>query len=154
MARQYQTRSFNDSSIVIVCEGTETEYPYLNKLAEESVFKEHRVVPKPKEIVDKKAKKSRQKEIELQLKEGDVGEFTGPEYYVGLPEIDPPTYETYKSEPIRWVRATQLFMERYHFAEGWAVYDLDNKSGRDDKQHQKARKDAGIVMNLHIAFSL
>ena len=154
MARDSQRKiSLDNSSIVIVCEGTETENKYLEKLAEESAYSEHRVVPQVSEIVDKKAKKSRQREIELQLEKGDASPFTGPEYYVGLPEIDQPTYDVYSCEPRRWVRAAQLFMERKGFAEGWAVYDLDNKSGRTNKRHQEAREDAEKVDNLHIAFS-
>jgi hypothetical protein len=34
MARKYQKKSLDNSSIVIVCEGTETENQYLKKLAE------------------------------------------------------------------------------------------------------------------------
>lgn len=152
MARQSKNKSLDGSSFVIVCEGTETENKYLEEIAKESGF-ECRVVPQPDEIVDKEAKKNRKKEIELQLKKGDDDSFTGPEYYVGLPEIDKATYDIYSCEPRRWVRATQLFMERKGFAEGWAVYDLDNKSGRNDQRHQDARKDAEMIANLHIAFS-
>lgn len=152
MARKYQKKSLDNSSIVIVCEGTETENQYLKKLAEESVYSEYRVVPEPNEIVDKKAKKSRKRKVR-QLEKGDSGVFTGSEYYVGLPEIDEPTYNTYNCEPRKWVRATQLFMERQGYAEGWAVYDLDNKSGRTNERHRIAREDASRVENLHIAFS-
>ncbi|MBR2260713.1 MAG: RloB domain-containing protein [Paludibacteraceae bacterium] len=151
MARQSQNKSLN-SSIIIVCEGTETENEYLKVFADESVI-ECRVVPQPEEIVDKAAKKNREKKIERQLKEGDDDSFTGPEYYVGLPEIDQKTYDEYRCEPRRWVRATQLFMERKGFSEGWAVYDLDNKSGRTEDQHRIAREDASKVENLFIAFS-
>ena len=46
-----------------------------------------------------------------------------------------------------------LFMEREKYVEGWAVYDLDNKSGRTSQHHKEAREDPKKVDNLHIAFS-
>ena len=144
---------FDDSSIVIVCEGTETENKYLEKLVNESHFTEYKIVPNEREIVDKKAKRNRGKIIEKKLQAGDTKSFLGPEYYVGLPEVDQNTYDFYKSEPLRWVRAAQLYMERFNYAEGWAVYDLDNKTGgRTEESHEKAYNHA-VCNNINIALS-
>ena len=148
MARGIGGKLLSDNSIVIVCEGTETEFPYFQELCKFTNLS-WRIVPVPSERVNAKAKAARQSVMRT-LQDGDSSEFTGPEYYVGLAEVDQATYEQFKSEPTRWVRAAQLYKEREGYYEAWAVYDLDQ--GRD-AAHPEARALAERVNDLHIAFS-
>ncbi|MBE6330675.1 MAG: RloB domain-containing protein [Bacteroidales bacterium] len=136
-------------ALVVVCEGTETEMSYFPALKSCDNVK---FVPRPQEKVTSESKRNRTRNAR-DLKSGDCTQYTGNEYYVGLQEVDNETYRKYCQEPIRWVRATKLFMERKGFTEGWAVYDLDNKTnGRTNASHQKARELAH-EWGVHIAFS-
>lgn len=145
MARTIGGRSFINDSLVIVCEGTGTEYPYFKELCKQ--YPNYRVVPKPSEVLSKENKSNRISE-ELPLKDGVVSPYAGREYYVGIAEENETKYEMFKSEPTRWVRVAQLLQDRDKYYEAWAVYDLDK--GRD-VAHPIAygmRSDT-----LHIAFS-
>ena len=148
MARGRGGKALNNNSIVIVCEGTETEFPYFQEMCKFTSLT-WRIVPVPSERVDAEAKAVRQSVMRT-LQDGDPSVFTGPEYYVGLAEVDQATYEKFRSEPTRWVRAAQLYKDREGYYEAWAVYDLDQ--GRDEA-HPEAYDLAKKVDNLHIAFS-
>jgi len=147
MSRVVGNRLLSQNSIVIVCEGTETEQAYFAELAKYFPYT-CKVVPDSSEIVDKEAKRKRQTEIRKLLASGDETQAMGPEYYVGLTEISKGIYADYKAEPIRWVRAAHLFQEKMHFHEAWAVYDLDK--GRD-RAHPIAY--SMQTNSMHIAFS-
>ncbi len=135
-------------ALIVVCEDTKTEMSYFPALKSNINV---RFVPLKHEIVTKESKRNLFRKAR-DLKEGDYTQYTGDEYYVGLQEVDKETYEKYRQEPIRWVRATKLFLEN-GYTEGWAVYDLDNKSkGRTKDSHQKARELAQ-EWGVHIAFS-
>lgn len=148
MARGRGGKALKNDSIVIVCEGTETEFPYFQEMCKFTNLT-WRIVPVLSERVNAEAKAARQAVMRI-LKDGDPSVYTGPEYYVGLAEVDQATYEQFKSEPTRWVRAAQLYKEREGYYEAWAVYDLDQ--GRDSA-HPEARALAEQVSDLHIAFS-
>lgn len=145
MARSIGGKSLRDDSLVIVCEGTETEYPYFLELCKE--HPNYRVVPTASEKVTATAKAKRSA-VKRKLKKGDSSVFSGKEYYVGLSEVDDETYKRYKAEPTRWVRAAQLFQQRDGYYDAWAVYDLD-------KCRETAHAVAYKMQNdrLHIAFS-
>lgn len=147
MSRKTGHRKLSEDSIVIVCEGTETENTYFEELCSYSSISIKRVVPELSEVVDKNAKRNRQAAVR-QLGESNSPGFSGPEYYVGLAEIDNATYEQFKSEPVRWVRAAQLYQERKGYYEAWAVFDMDK--GRE-KAHIHAF--SMCTKTLHIAFS-
>ena len=145
MARNSGGRLLSKDSMVIVCEGTETEYPYFKELCSGNI--NIKVVPKASEIITKKAKLNRTTKRRNLVPCVNL-QFTGPEYYVGLPEIDSVTYDKYKSEPTRWVRAAQLFQEREKYYEAWAVFDMDK--GRNRALPQAFRM---TTLTLQIAFS-
>lgn len=145
MSRNSGGRQLLNDSVVIVCEGTETEYPYFKELCKENI--NIRVVPEVSEVISKKAKSKRtQKSRHLYLPANI--QFLGPEYYAGLPEVDAVTYRRYKSEPLRWVRAAQLFQERNKYYEAWAVFDLDK-----GRQRTFQRAFSMVTSTLQIAFS-
>lgn len=146
--RSIGIRPLSSQSLVIVCEGTETEQSYFEELAKRTNGINVRVVPTPSEKVDNAAKQNRLHVTRQLKKRSDNAQPLGPEYYVGLPEEDDETYEKYKAEPLRWVRAAQLFQKRKKFYEAWAVYDLDK--GRDDA-HPKAFD--MLTDTLHVALS-
>lgn len=145
MARLKGGKALNNDSIVIVCEGRETEYPYFLELCKS--HPNYRVVPALSDVVDSAAKARRNAEIR-RLQDGDASVFSGREYYVGLPEVDEVTYEQFKSEPTRWVRAAQLFQERYGYYDAWAVYDFDKRRENAHPVAYSMQTDT-----LHIAFS-
>lgn len=147
MARSRGKKSFCNDSLVIVCEGTETEAPYFMELCK--LNDNWRVVPEESEVVTKEAKHKRNAVCRT-LRDGDLSVYSGPEYYVGLPEVDNSTYQEYRKEPLRWVRAAHLFQERFGFFEAWAVFDLDQgrENGLIDARNYILDKE-----NLHIAFS-
>lgn len=147
MSRSKGGRTYSSDSIVIVCEGTETEFPYFQEFCQS--HDGWRVVPQTSERITKDRKSKRTMKCR-KLKKGDSREYQEYEYYVGLPEENEATYNTYKHEPLKWVRAAQLFKERYRYYEAWAVYDLDKYR---EKYHPEAYKHAAKVENLHIAFS-
>lgn len=135
-------RSFDNDNLIIVCEGTETEYPYFKELCAQ--YPNYRVVPCPTEIIKKSQKAKRTKQA-LQLKGSESSKW---EYYVGIGERTKEEYEKYRSEPTRWVRVAQLLLENKRNYEAWAVYDLDQ--GRE-KAHPVAY---GMRSeSLNIAFS-
>lgn len=145
MARLIGGRSFNNDSLVIVCEGTGTEYPYFKELCKQ--YPSYRVVPKPSEVLSKENKSNRISE-ELLLSDGEASLYTGHEYYVGIAEDDETKYEMFKSEPTRWVRVAQLLQERDKYYEAWVVYDLDKGRDAAHPVAYEMRSDT-----LHIAFS-
>lgn len=145
MARSRGSKSFFDDSLVIVCEGSETESPYFQELCKE--HPDYRVVPLKSEKLDRSQKRKR-KVRARQLEDVNTERSLDWEYYPGVGENTEADYNLYKAEPIRWVRAAQLLMEKEKFFEAWAVYDLDQKR---EKAHPIAY---GMRSNsLNIAFS-
>lgn len=120
--------------IVIVCEGKETERPYFERL----------VALSPTISTDDVL-------IYPIRTEGESGLKRDKSYYPGIFDE---YYDEYCYEPMRWVRATELIMEREKCTEGWAVYDADNNvGGRSQDVHHRSYEYARSICNLHIAFS-
>lgn len=143
MPRIQKKRKFNDDklTLVIVCEGKETERPYFEEIVKQSPLlskDDVTIYPIPSEEQTKSFNGKGKRHF---LKPNNN------EYYPGVSD---PQYEKYNYEPMRWVRATELIMVQKKCTEGWAVYDLDNKSGRTVERHREAYK---YSKNLHIAFS-
>lgn len=135
-------RQTKDNNIVIVCEGSETEAPYFEDLKREieayhpERFSKIRIVP----VNEEKVRQSK-KRASRSLQTLDYS------YWVQIEE-NKELYEVYKAQPLRYVRETQLFMEKEGYVEGWAVFDHDNFPKR-----KEAFDLAKNVENLHIAFS-
>lgn len=139
------SRKLKDN-IVIVCEGTETEYHYLEELksiVEERLperFSDIRIIPTPKEL---KECEQRNHAPKRSLK----GSGNSGWYYTQEEEL-PEDYVRYKQQPTRYVREAQLYLADGSYNEAWAVYDFDNFP-----DHAQARALAEKDERLHIAFS-
>jgi len=100
-------RQTKDNNIVIVCEGSETEAPYFEDLKREietsypDRFTKILIVPVNEEKVKQSKKRPSSKRIL-------TSEYS---YWVQIEE-NQDLYEEYKAQPLRYVRETQLFMEK------------------------------------------
>ena len=139
------SRKLKDN-IVIICEGTETEYHYLRELksiVEERFpdkFSDIRVIPTPDELnVCIRRNQAKKRSLRVSGKSGW--------YYTQEEELQE-DYERYKQQPTRYVREAQLYLAEGSYSEAWAVYDFDNFP-----DHAQARALAQGDERLHIAFS-
>lgn len=140
-----KTRKTQDNSIVLVCEGSDTEYLYFKQIKEyvekqyPGKFSKFLILPNYR---DKQpctgAKKQRQL---FPSKENH-------QYYV-MADQDK-NYATYSAQPIRYVREAQLYIEREGFTEAWAVFDKDTYL---ETNHRFAFEMKDKIKGLHIAFS-
>lgn len=142
--RQAQKRKFRNS-LVIVCEGTETEYKYFDELAsivmgeQPDRFSRIKVVPTPEE---KAASDGRRTSHKRRLR--DDTKFL---YYVKEEKTEA-EYNQNCAQPARYVREAQLFMLEDGYSDGWAVFDKDIHPG-----HERAWELAAQLPQLRIAFS-
>ena len=135
------------NNIVIVCEGTETEYHYLKELKsiveerQPERFSDIRIIPTPEElnVCVKRNQVTQKRSLKGSSKAG--------RYYTQEEELLE-DYERYKQQPTRYVREAQLYLADGSYAEAWAVYDFDNFP-----DHANARALADEDEHLHIAFS-
>lgn len=145
--RNNKKRSTNKNNIIILCEGTDTEFNYFTELKEyveqtaPERFLNIKVVPGQSERIKNKNPKRNKKR---KLKEDTE---TLPHYWC-LYERSEEEYEKYKKQPTRYIREVQLYMEDYGFTEGWAVFDKDVHP-----DHEFAFQLADSLFNVHIAFS-
>ena len=144
-------KSFKTNNLVIICEGTETEYPYFEFLANKvrGQFDDIKVIISPEEkraLDNQRASQNRRKRnLALEnffyvLKEENEGDIEA-------------NYELYKQAPAKYVREAYLWVKNEEYSEAWAVYDLDDT---DDKDHSKHRRANDLICNnpsLHKAFS-
>lgn len=142
--RQAQKRKFRNS-LVIVCEGTETEYKYFDELAsivmgeQPDRYSRIKVVPTPEE---KAASDGRRTSHKRRLR--DDTKFL---YYVKEEKTEA-EYNQNCAQPARYVREAQLFMLEDGYSDGWAVFDKDIHPG-----HERAWELAAQLPQLRIAFS-
>ena len=142
MAREKRTTKKNN--IIILCEGTETEVRYFKDLRNyvnayaPDRFSDIKIVPVVNDAISTKNNKRKQRTL------NPSSTFR----YYEKEEMDQGTYNQYKSQPVRYVREVQLFMEEDGYMEGWAVFDRDTFA-----YHAEAFSLAASVDNLHIAFS-
>lgn len=145
--RNNKKRSTNQNNIIILCEGTDTEFNYFTELKEyveqttPERFLNIKVVPGKSEIIThKNPKRSKKRKLKEDLD-------TLPHYWC-LHERSEEEYEKYKQQPTRYIREVQLYMEDYGYTEGWAVFDKDVHP-----DHEYAFQLANSIPNLHVAFS-
>lgn len=140
-----QKMTTHNNNLVIVCEGTDTEYQYFTEMKD--YLSEHypdkfcviKVVPAPEEKIRKK--NPRRSQMTRQLEDA-------PQYhYYCKYEQSAEDYERYRAQPTRYVREAALFMKENGFVEGWAVFDCDKHPA-----HQFAF-DYAVEDNVKIAFS-
>ena len=142
MARERRTT--NKNNIIILCEGSETEVRYFKDLRNyvnsnyPERFSDIKIVPVVDDVVSTKTNKRKQRTLAS----------SSESRYYEKEETDANAYKKYKSQPVRYVREVQLFMEEDGYMEGWAVFDRDTFT-----HHAEAFALASSVNDLHIAFS-
>lgn len=115
-------------SMVIICEGSETEPPYLRDMIADCMphrlFEKIDVFPEEKKInqtgkSNKRVRKQQNKPVCS---------------YINKIEENPEDYEHFKEDPVRWVREAYLYRED-GYTDLWAVYDKEGHTG-----HKRARE--------------
>lgn len=143
---QRQKRSFKNS-LVIVCEGTDTEYQYFTELAADVKQKQPerfgriKIVPTPEE---KAASDERRRAHKRRMRQGTTPLML---YYV-KEETSKAEYDKNRSQPARYVREAQLFMLEDGYTEAWVVFDKDVHP-----RHKRAWELAQSSPSVCIAFS-
>lgn len=147
MTRKHRVTLQNN--IIILCEGTETEFRYFEnarKYLERECperFSQIKVVPVSSEkIQTKNPNRKETRKVKMDDK------F---HYYCKFEESEE-LYNKYKAQPTRYVRETQLYMKEDGYIEGWAVFDRDERKGIK-KDHATAFQVANEEPKCNIAFS-
>ena len=138
-------------NMVIVCEGTDTEYLYFKDVAKKVMAEDNcrfgmiRVVPTPEEV---KIMEQTRHAYKQRLR-NDLSGTTHPNwlYYV-KEDHSQQEYDANCAQPARYVREAQLFMEDDVYTEGWAVYDKDIHTG-----HARALELSSSQPKVGIAYS-
>ena len=140
-------RQTQKNNIVLICEGTETEYQYFNDIRNHVLqnfpekFCDISIVPTAEEFTLANSRNKKLKKLRTPYSHSSYF------YYVQF-EDNKEDYEKYKSQPTRYVREAQLFMLNNGYMEAWAIFDKDQFH-----DHEKAFKLASEVNGLNIAFS-
>lgn len=132
------------NNIVIVCEGTETEYDYFtglkNYLGDSGKYYTIRIVPtKDPEEIQGGSRQRKNRKLN--------GDRDALRYYEQVEESRE-LYDKYHKQPTRYVREAQLFLKDNVYTEAWAVFDND-----DFPDLESAFKLASTDDNLNIAYS-
>lgn len=151
-------KKFNTNNLVIICEGTETEYPYFeyikNKVKDNFVDIKVILNPDDKKNLDELCERKNRKLKKLAYQTNESPKKYP--LYVTLEEneddIDA-NYEKYKQAPAKYAREAYLWLKN-GYSEAWAVYDLDDTNDPDHSVHQCANElIESLPSSLHIAFS-
>ena len=118
--------------MIIVCEGSTTEYNYfceirdymMNNVACPAYSYVH-IIPGDTDPVTATSGRP------LRKMEPDIS----PWRYYAMCEDNEEDYQYYHSQPVRYVREAELFLEKLCYDEAWAVYDWDEKPGQCQKKH-------------------
>lgn len=151
-------KSFNTNNLVIICEGTETEQPYFEYLANKvrDQFDDIKVIPSPKEkLASEEVRASQNRHMKKLASENNEKAKKTP-LYVTLFETEldiDANYDMYKQAPARYVREAYLWMKDKGYSEAWAVYDLDDTDDPDHSVHIRANELISNTPSLHKAFS-
>lgn len=150
-------KKFNTNNIVIICEGTETEWPYFEYIKNEveNNFADIKVVPSPddKDALEELRKNENRKLKKLAHQTTEPLEKYPP--YVTLVESEndvDTNYNKYRRAPAKYAREAYLWLKE-GYSEAWAVYDLDDTDDPDHSVHQCAKELMDSSPFLHIAFS-
>ena len=142
-----QSREFKDNNIIIVCEGTTTELNYLSDACEFAKnrkilpYSNYKLLPIIEEPIKKNGNRKDRKYLRFLMGNKDKNQYYS--------KIDTEAnYSIYKSQPTRYLREAQLFIEEDGFLEGWAVYDKDKHT-----DHRGAKSLLESDTRLHVAFS-
>ena len=132
------------NNIVIVCEGTETEYDYFtglkNYLGDSGKYYTIKIVPtKDPEGIQGGNRQRKNRKLN--------GDRDTLRYYEQVEESRE-LYDKYHKQPTRYVREAQLFLKDDIYTEAWAVFDND-----DFPDLENAFKLASTDDKLNIAYS-
>lgn len=138
-------------NLVIVCEGTETEFQYFEEIADivrssqPDRYAKIRVVPTHEENAEMNRIRHSLNHGRRQMSQGT----SHPQwlYYV-MEDHSQEEYDRYKEYPVRFVREAQLMMTDGGYTEAWAVYDRDVHTG-----HRRAIALSQSTPCVKIAFS-
>lgn len=137
-------REFKTNNLVIICEGTETEYPYFEYIKNkvENNFADIKVVPSPedKDTLQELCKSENRKLKKLAYQTNEAPKKYP--LYVTLEENEDDVdanYEKYKQAPAKYAREAYLWLKQ-GYSEAWTVYDLDDKDDQDHSVHQCAKE--------------
>lgn len=147
-------RTFKTNNLVIICEGTETEYPYFEFLANKvrNQFDDIRVIPSPEEkqaLDDLRASQKRRKRKLVSENNPRLSYVLKEE---NEDDIDA-NYNRYKHAPAKYAREAYLWVKSKEYSEAWAVYDLDDTDDPKHSKHQLANELIDSLPSLHKAFS-
>lgn len=137
----------HSNNLVIVCEGTDTEFLYFSELRDYvlSHFPERysaiKVVPVPEEIIKEKNPKRRTQVRKL----NNVPQF----HYYCKYEKTAEDYALYRAQPTRYVREAALFMQEDGYAEGWAVFDNDKHPAHEAAFRYASQDHVGIAFSSY-----
>ena len=135
------------NNLVIVCEGTDTEYLYFSELKNyvESNYPDRfcaiKVVPVPEEII----KEKNPKRVGQVRRMNDAPLY----HYYCKYEKSAADYAQYRAQPTRYVREAALFMQEDGFTEGWAVFDNDKHPAHEAAFKYAAQDHVGIAFSSY-----
>ena len=135
-------------NMVIVCEDTHTAPLYLVHLTEQAIengiWDAIEIYPAPP-IIEEKSEFKKQPNPHKTARKKRKFEKSDEELDEWLNIV---IEDTYKAQPVRYVRTAQKTMIEGGYTEGWAVFDLDGHAG-----HEQAAIIASQEPKVHIAFS-
>lgn len=140
-----EKKSFKDRNLVVVCEGSTTEYNYISEVCEYAKMKGRLpftnviILPVNEKPISSNPNRRKQKRHLM----GNKAECR---YYSKVDTFE--NYVKYKGQPTRYLREAQLFIEEDGFVEGWAVYDKDKHT-----DHNGAIELLDSDSHLKVAFS-
>ena len=144
MSRKKKT---NSNNLVIVCEGTDTEYLYFSELKEYVLtnypdrFCVIKIVPAPNETITQKNPRRNH----LSRKMLGAPQF----HYYSKFEKSEADYNRYCAQPTRYVREVALFIEEDGYNEGWAVFDNDKHPDLENAFRYASQVHVGIAFSSY-----
>lgn len=138
-------RHLEEGGLVVICEGTDTEYNYFREAIDWAIsqghfpFRRHVLLQSTSEYI-----KNNPGDRKLNNLHGNRKELR---YYTKQEESQA-DYDKYCGQPTRYLREAQLFLDQDGYEEGWAVFDKDHHS-----DHAGARELLQKDKRLHAAFS-
>jgi len=140
-------RYLKDGRIAIVCEGSETEAPFLREV--KSLLEKLGKRDKDELVIYPKADtKPANPNAKKKSHKSKASEWR----YYYTAETNLQDYNTYKAQPTRYVREAQLLMEQEGYYCAWAVFDHDNFAHRKDA-FNLCKQQQNLGKKLFIAFS-
>ena len=153
-------KSFKTNNLVIICEGTETEQPYFEYLANKvkDQFDDIKVIPSTEEkLAAEDVRKNQNRRMKKLASGNNERARQIPPYVMETENEDDieENYNKYKRAPAKYMREAYLWIKNKGYSEAWAVYDLDDTDDPDHTVHKCANEliNDNPTLSLHKAFS-